>query len=745
MMFAEVAFPISNFQKFTYEIPNHLIKKIQVGTRVIAPLRKRNSQGIVVNIVDNFNYKGKIKHIKDLIDDNQVVTKELWDLINWISDYYLTPIGQVAKAVLPTNLSTRYTLPKTLYVQSGNPINKNIQKKIQKRAPTQYKLLKIILSKNVPIKVSSLKKHTSNPHQICKALEKNNLVTLSHKQLLPDINNSVFDKVHKKINFNNEQKNAIKMVSVALQKDIYKPFLLHGVTGSGKTEVFIESVKKCLRSNRDAIVLLPEIALTPQIAGRFRSVFGNKIAIWHSGLTKSQRAWTWGEIAKGNLKVVIGARSAIFAPVKQLGLLVVDEEQESSYSQDAPAPRYNARDVALVRAKKSNSVIILSSATPSLESYYNYINKKFNYIALTERYGGAKYPTTHLVDMIQEENDSGKFGQIISGILQDKIEDRLKKKEQVILLHNRRGYSTSLVCKDCGYVRMCPHCNVAVSFHIISDKHLCHFCGFQEKRKEKICFECNSPNISYYGTGTQKVESLIKKTFPDASISRLDMDSSSVNKVTSILKSFNAGEIDILLGTQMIAKGLDFPNTTLVGIINADVGLYLPDFRAGERIFQLVYQASGRSGRHQKKGEVVIQTYDSNNIVINNASKLNITEYYKIALKERKELGYPPYSWLAKIEIVGIKKTNVMDLASRISQSMGKKYNGLSVLGPTPCYLEKLRNEYRYQIVFKSLKSHDPNAIKLHLFIKNNILKSKDKFYDIHTKINIHFDPLSLI
>ncbi len=744
-MFAQVAFPISNFQKFTYHIPNDLIHEVHVGTRVVAPIQKRNSQGIVVRISKKPSFKGKIRSIKSLVDDTQVVTPELWDLIIWISNYYLTPLGQVAKAVLPTQLSTKYTPPKQRYVQSEKFIDKIMLKKLKKRAPAKYKVLKIIYNSDGPIKISSLKAMSSNPYHICRELEKNELVVISEKEILPNMENLTFDKINKKIRFNSEQENAVNKFIKALNKKQYSPFLLHGVTGSGKTEIYIEVVKKCLQNNQTAIVLLPEISLTPQIAGRFKSVFGDNIALWHSGLTKNQRSWTWSEICRGKFKVIIGARSAIFAPLKNLGLIVVDEEQEASYRQDAPAPRYNARDVALVRAKKSKSVIILSSATPSLESYYNYINKKFDYISLTERYGGAKYPKTYLVDMIEEQNDTGKFGQIISGVLQEKIELCLKKKEQVILLQNRRGHSTSLKCRDCGYLAMCPYCKVAISFHSFSNKHLCHFCGFKETKKDKICLECNSENMIYTGTGTQKVESVIKESFPNAVVCRLDVDSSSTRKVTSVLKAFNSGAIDILLGTQMIAKGLDFPNATLVGIINADIGLYLPDFRAGERVFQLVYQASGRSGRHEKEGEVVIQTYDSDNLVIKNAANLNIKEYYEIELRDRKELNYPPYSWMAKAEIIGKEKEKVIILASRISSLMSKKFDGLTILGPAPCYLEKLKNEYRFQIIFKSLKSHDPNGQKLHFFIKNNLLKKKNILNGSYCKMNIHFDPLSLI
>ena len=347
---------------------------------------------------------------------------------------------------------------------------------------------------------------------------------------------------------------------------------------------------------------MPEISLTPQIAGRFKAVFGDSVALWHSKLNQAQRSWTWKEVCRGNFKVVIGARSAVFLPVKNLGVIVVDEEQETTFQQDHPAPRYHARDVALMRAKKNKCIALLSSATPSLESYYNYLNDKLKYIHLPSRYGGAVYPDIHLIDMNKEQRDSGKFSLVFSNLLLEKIEDRLAKKEQVILLQNRRGYSPVLVCSSCGDVLKCPYCNVAISFHIKNNTYLCHYCGFNDSRKIKNCMSCNMSDFYHRGVGTQKVEAFLKESFPEASIARIDMDSSNSGKsINSLLESFSAGDIDILLGTQMIAKGLDFPNTTLVGIINADLGLYLPDFRAEEKIFQLIYQASGRSGRGRRK------------------------------------------------------------------------------------------------------------------------------------------------
>ncbi len=745
-MFAEVAFPISNFQTFTYVIPKGLKKGIQLGSRVFAPLGKRNCQGIIIKITSKTSYLGKTKAIYSLVDDVPVVTPELWKLICWMSRYYMTPLGQVAKTVLPKQLSTRYKPPMRWYVQPVPVVEDSLIISIKKKYPKQFKVYNIIWNSNHPIKVSSLKEHASSPIQICRSLEKRKLVTLLKQVSLPDVSGFSFEPLHKKVVFNQDQDGVDKKIMVALKKQKFSPFLLHGVTGSGKTEIYISAVHYCLSKKRTAIILLPEISLTPQIAGRFKSVFGDAIALWHSKLSKSQRSWTWAQICKGKFKVVIGARSAIFAPLKNLGLIVVDEEQEASFRQDSPAPRYHARDVALIRAKYENSVAILSSATPSLESYHNHITKKIKYLHLPRRYGGAKYPIVHIVDMIEYQEESGKHEQVISGLLQDKIEERLINKEQVLLLQNRRGFSPVIRCGDCGSIRNCPHCNVTISYHLKTNNLLCHFCGFTESKEGKKCHECKNSNLLYFGTGTQKVESIMQETFPNASIGRLDVDTSlRGNHMTSILKLFNNGEIDILLGTQMIAKGLDFPNATLVGIINADLGLHLPDFRVGERTFQLIYQASGRAGRRQKQGEVVIQTFSPNNSVIKQAASLNMMKYYKIALKEREELNYPPFSWLSKIEILGPDKGKVSRLSSKIHNEIKWEYKGLEILGPSPCYLEKLRNQFRFHIVFKSIKTLDPNGKKLHQFLNLNFADINKRFKLGQNRININIDPLSLI
>ena len=745
-MFAEVAFPISSFQSFTYRIPQELICNIQIGSRVKAILGKRSVQGVIVSLYTKSKYKGDIKSISSLIDDNPVLTAELWKLILWISSYYVTPIGQVMKAVMPSRLSMQYIPPKNWYVKSTNVISDIDIEILKKRAPKQYKIFKEIWETTEPFRIASLKALSSDPLSICRKLEEKGLIQLYKQTSLPDITGFSFDPIHKKIIFNRDQMEVISKISLALIKKKYASFLLHGVTSSGKTEIFIESVRKIIKQGRTGIILLPEISLTPQIAGRFKAVFGDTVALWHSKLTHAQRSWTWKQICKGNFNVVVGARSAIFSPLRNLGLIVVDEEQESSYQQDSPAPRYHTRDVALMRGKLEQATVLLSSATPSLESYYNSLHKKLRYLNLPKRFGRAKYPRTHVVDMLKEQNESGKFGLVISGLLLDKIENRLKNKEQILILQNRRGHSPIIRCYDCGEIVMCSSCQIMLTYHSSGQRLLCHLCGHTETQQRQICNSCHSGNLVYTGAGTQRVELLLEKTFPSAHISRIDLDSvRNSQQLTKTLKLFSEGKIQILIGTQMIAKGLDFPNTTLVGIINADLGLHLPDFRAGEHIFQLIYQAAGRAGRGDKKGEVIIQTYSPDNLVIKCAASLDLTNFYDISLSERQELKYPPFSWLAKVEFTGPVFDSVLRLAENVEQNLSKKYKGLDILGPVPCYLGKIRNQFRFHIVFKSVKASDPNGNKLRSYINMNFYDFPKKYPIGNNKLNIHMDPLSLL
>lgn len=738
-MFVDVAFPISQYQVFTYVVKKQHEDKIDIGIRVQAPIGRQKREGVIVSISQKTDFKGNVKAITEIIDSAPIFDKDLWKLIQWISKYYVSPIGKTA-TVIPKNLSTDYKAPEFWFVRR---ISKQIEDTLERRAPSQYKALKFIDEHSGEIPIAILDKTVASPITVCKSLHKKGYIQLFKKEKAIGLSDFTFDPIDKHIEFSDDQRDALQRTKVYLNSNKYNAMLLHGVTGSGKTEVYIRIAEEVLKKGKSVIILLPEIALTPQIAGRIKAVFGDNVGLWHSKLTASERARTWTNICNGSIKVVVGARSAVFAPLRDIGLIVVDEEQEASYKQEEPDPHYNARDVALMRGKISSAKVLLVSATPSLESYYNHIMDKYDYCYLPKRFKDATYPEVVVVDMIKEQEETGKIGQVFSGALQGAIADRLNKNEQVILLQNRRGYAPILRCRDCGEIVNCPTCSVPLTYHKEGENLQCHFCGYTTAQIPKQCSNCNSDGLYLSGTGTQKVEDFLKSTFTGARIARLDMDSlKSGKKLTEILKKFNNGETDILLGTQMIAKGLDFGNVTLVGLINADTGLFLPDFRAGEKTFQLIYQAAGRSGRGKLHGEVIIQTYNSDNPVIRYASRLDLKKYYNIVIGERKDLNYPPFTWLAKVVFSGNDRKKVAAISDKISKAFPRAINPIIILGPAWCYREKLKGSYRMQIVFKSSKDKDPNGTRLHNFIYENISSQK---IPNGIKLGIDIDPVSLL
>ncbi len=738
-MYADVSFPISSFQVFSYRIPENLATAASVGSTVNAPLGKRIVSGIIVSCYSESKYSGKIKEITSIERGKPVLDGKLWKLITWLSSYYDTPIGLAAKAVLPSQLSTSYepkkqNFARALYSKSESNI----------KGSTQIKVFNFLKSQNSPVPFSALKIFSPNPSSICNSLEKKGLIEIIQKPVIPNIYETSLDSEPKEINLTGDQQKAISAISSSLDKNIFDPFLLHGVTGSGKTEVFIEAAKHAMNQNKSVVVLLPEISTTPQIAGRFKSVFGDSVAVWHSKLSKSSRAWIWKKICNGDFKIIIGARSAIFTPLKNLGLIIVDEEQENAYKQTSSSPKYHAKEVALMRGKISKATVILSSATPSIETYFNYKSDKFKYLELPNRFGNAKLPEVHLVNMIDENKATENYDTIFSQLLLDKIEDRIKKNEQVILLQNRRGFAPILRCDDCGEISKCPHCQLSLTFHKTDNMLKCHFCNFTKPPSGK-CTQCSSFNGRLSGTGTQKIEDELAKLFSDTVIDRLDLDAApTAQKIFHTLNKFSKNEIHILVGTQMIAKGLDFPNATLVGIINADTGLFLPDFRSGEKVFQLIYQAAGRAGRGSVAGEVVVQTYNSDNEIINDAVNFDMVGYYEKCLVERSDLNYPPFSWLVKLEIRGKNKRHVSHAIETLNNNMPLLPNGIEKLGPSPCYREKLKDQYRMQIVLKSNKKYDSSGSRVHHIYKQAINKSQI-MKNTKSKIIVDVNPISLL
>ncbi len=508
-----------------------------------------------------------------------------------------------------------------------------------------------------------------------------------------------FVEAQKEIEYTDEQRLAISKVQEAILSNTFKTFLLHGITGSGKTWIYIEAIRKTLEQGRTAIVLVPEISLTPQTASRFRAYFGDKVRVLHSAMNDSEKFEAWQSLKHGKAQIALGARSAIFAPLERVGLIVVDEEHESTYKQHDTAPRYNARDVAIMRAKFENAVCLLGSATPSIESYYNATTGKYELLTLSKRADGATSPEIKLIWLSKAK----KISPSISETLYFEIQKRLEKNEQVILFQNRRGYAGSVQCKSCGTIYMCPACQVTMVFHLKENHLRCHYCGRIEAAPKK-CKTCGSEELLYTSSGTEKIEQELQRLFPNEKILRMDLDTTGKKGAhAKFLREFQEGKARILLGTQMVAKGLDFPNVTLVGAILADIGLSLPDFRASERLYALLLQVAGRAGRAQKKGEVYLQVLNLQNEVFRYVLQNDYVHFFEYEKSIRQLVGYPPFVRLTKIEFSGRAESEVARAAKVFSDLLTGVLNKeqFEVLGPVPAVIAKLKHNFRYQLLIK--------------------------------------------
>lgn len=738
-MFAHVTFPVSSFKTFTYTIPEELQEKIHPGTCIQAPFGRRKMIGYIEKITDETKFTGKILPITSIHEEHLHIPEELWQTLEWMNRYYLTPLGQVLKSAIPLSFNKTYKPPEYLYV-SITPEGITALTNWTKRAPAQKLVLEALSMVEEKVSVSSLKSIVSSINSVCMKLSDNGWVNLTKKSRITD----PFDIMHPiqfpDITLNEEQQTAFETMKEAVKSGEFSPFLLKGVTGCGKTEVYLKLAEAAENEGKTVIILVPEIALTPAVAQRFRHIFGNRVALWHSRLTRAERGWTWQQLKRGKYSVVVGARSAVFLPLENLGLIVVDEEQEPSYKQEHPAPRYHARDVALVRAKNANAVTLLTSATPSVESYLNGIKKRYILLELKKRYGKSQYPAVKLVDMKVEHNQTQDFTQTFSRELIEELSECINREEQAIVLQNRRGFAFIQRCRKCGWVYECHQCSVTLTYHKVGNRMLCHYCNYTTATAS-TCPECKSLEIEFSGSGTQKIEDELQSLLPKARIIRMDMDTSRTRGAHyQILKKFGDHESDILLGTQMIAKGLDFENVTLVGVINADVGLFMPDFRAGERVFQLVYQVAGRSGRRKKQGKAIIQTYNPQDIYVQAAARLDTKKFYNISLSQRNELFYPPFSRISRIVFSGMKKPSVEELAIQVGNIL--RTGDFLTLGPSPAPMERIQGQWRYQIVIK-VKLKAP--FSFHNHFKNklgmDILEKKTR----GVKIQVDMDPVTML
>jgi len=703
-MIARVTLEIALRKEFDYLIPPELAGQVEVGTRVQVEFGSRNLYGTVTAIVEESAQTG-LKPILKVIGAQTLVTPKVLKLARWIGEYYCCAPETALKSVLPEAIRKEESGWREKLFVSTLPLTGELPK-LSKR---QQEILHIIEERR-ELLLTELLELAETTTSTIRRLEDKGLVSITsqiserdpyaREQILPT----------QPLMLNPAQAKALDTVKQAMSATNSKTFLLHGVTGSGKTEIYLQAIAHALQQGKGAIVLVPEIALTPQTVERFKARFSSGklqtlVAVLHSHLSAGERHDEWHKIRQGRARIVIGARSAIFAPVEPLGLIVVDEEHENTYKQEE-APRYHARDVAVVRGQMEGATVVLGSATPSLESYFNCKRGKYTLLQLRERVDDQKMPHVRVVDMRQTvRGDKGP--PMFSPQLKEAITQRLERGEQTILFLNRRGYSTSLQCPKCGYVANCPNCSLALTFHRHEQKLCCHLCGHFEK-VPAICPElkCKNPAIRFAGTGTQRVEETLAKIFPNARIKRMDADTMKrKDDYRRVLGDFKAGKTDILVGTQMIAKGLHFPNVTLVGIIYADSALHQPDFRAGERTFQLLTQVAGRAGRGDVEGEVFVQAFTPFHPAIQFARRHDFNGFYEQEMEFREQLKYPPVSRIALLTLKGRNEEKVKFSADHLKRELEKNFAGskdFSLSGPAPAPLLKAETFYRYQIMLRT-------------------------------------------
>jgi len=598
------------------------------------------------------------------------------------------------------------------------------------------------LSKNTgeSILLSQFLKHTKMARATIQKMHQNAIVSIEQlaKERKPEFS---YNEKNENFDLNIDQTKVINSVVDQSEKNTFKSFLLHGITGSGKTVVYIEILKRIVEQGKSAIILIPEIALTPQTVSRFNAVFGDKIAVFHSKMSIGQRYDAWMACYSGQVRIAIGPRSALFAPMDNIGLIVVDEEHEQSYKQTETAPLYNARDVSLYWARQHNAVVVLGSATPSFESYYNAYLKKHSLLTINNRATKGVLPDVILADM-RKEPSGGKTRTIFSKILLEKIEDRLSKNEQIILLQNRRGFASFQQCLHCGFIPKCSDCEVTLTYHTYDNKQRCHYCGLNI-HASNTCANCGSDELDNKGIGTQRIQEELANRFSDAKVLRMDQDTTrGKNAYDKILGTFKEGNANILLGTQMISKGLDFPNVTLVGVISADVGLSIPDFRSSEKIFQLLSQVAGRAGRGDKPGEVVIQSYQVQHYAIQFAKNHDFEGFYNEEIKHRETYKYPPFNRSIVITVSSSNLSEAISKAREISTPIrihGKYICDL--IGPAPAAISRIKTLYRWQVNLKINKKYDPSGVKTRQLIKN-VLSPFTKQKRTSLFINVDVDPV---
>ncbi len=705
---------------FDYNIPKELEELILVGSKVLVPFGNggKLTEAFVVGLKETSAFEVKdIAKLEENLTDKQIA------LAKWMAKRYFCNVSDCIKLMLTPG--TR---------------NKNKEKRIQDKTINCVYLKKDIEEIDFEIQTEKIK--SEKQKRVLNFIKDNEGTTVPEIEMFTDcargivntlVKNGYLEIVEKKVERNpllgrdcektyklkltEEQEIAYKSVEETIDKEEYKQFLLYGVTGSGKTEVYLQLIEKVLNIGKNAIVLVPEISLTPQMLDRFISRFGKEeIAILHSKLSIGERHDEWERIREKKARIVIGARSAIFAPIENIGIIIIDEEHDSSYKSETN-PRYNAKEIAKVLAKENQAPLVLGSATPDMTTFYNATNEdafgntKIKLLTLTKRANQSSLPKVEIIDLKQELANGNRS--MLSMELYNSIEENLKQKRQTILFLNRRGYSTFIMCRNCGYTVKCPNCNISMTYHSYEKKLKCHYCGHEEN-VVTVCPECHSDKIRYFGTGTQKLEQEIHKQFPEASTIRMDIDTvTKKNSHEIILNTFKNENIDILIGTQMVVKGHHFPNVTLVGVIAADSSLNIDDYRANERTFQILTQVAGRAGRENLPGKVVIQTYNPDNFSIICAQKQNYDLFYETEIALREQLKYPPFCDIILIGLNSYQEAEIKNVSSKIYQYLEKRLNKeeFKVLRPMPCPIDKIQNRYRWRIIIKGKMTEEANEI----------------------------------
>ncbi len=679
---------------FHYLLPVHL--QAVAGQAVRIPFGSRHLAGLIVGFAEQAPPNVKMKAVIDVLYDGEMMlTGEQLRLARLLADYYLCPLALILRQMVPFKLTldaSKWQRKKTRLVVV--PLVQSIPESLGARAARQREALGRLLA------VGELPLSEFPSHSAVKQLERKQLVRIIEVEERRSPLTGLITNETRPFSLTAEQASALYDLLQGLSKEGGATYLLHGVTGSGKTEVYLQLIQEALGLSRQCLMLVPEIALTPQMVQRFSARFGDLIAVWHSGLSPGERYDEWQRIKSGEARIVIGARSAIFAPFQELGIIILDEEHEPSYRQEEN-PRYHTRVVAQLRQKTSGCLLLLGSATPSLETYFASEHGRCQRIELTRRIESRAMPPVRLVDM-RNEFRSGHYS-LISRRLHQGLTDCLNRDEQAIILLNRRGFASFTICRDCGFVAFCPHCDISLTFHRSDNRLHCHYCGHTRPLLES-CPDCGSDKLKSQGMGTERLERVLQESFPAARIGRMDADTTTHrNSHAKMLQDFANGTYNVLVGTQMIAKGLDFPKVTLVGVVSADIGLFIPDFRAAERTFQLLTQVAGRAGRGTRPGEVIIQSFNPDHYVISYAREHDYTGFYRHELGLRQRGSYPPVGYMITILLTNEREDTLIDDAARLTGLLQRALTGQAeVIGPNPCGVARIKNYYRWQIILKS-------------------------------------------